>query len=96
MDKQLDWRRGFVKKEYKKPLVAVERFSLVYTTARDCMDSIPQDQVTISDKPCVWDLGGGSIVFTPGDITTQQCNIDGDLFGVCYNNPGEGHYIFRS
>ena len=86
-----------MKKEYKKPLVAVERFSLVYTTARDCMDSIPQDQVTVSDKPCVWDLGGGSIVFTPGDITTMQpCNIDGDLFGVCYNNPGEGHYIFRS
>ena len=39
--------------------------------------------------------GIGSI--TPGDITgTQQCNIDGDMFGVCYNNPGEGQYIFRS
>lgn len=86
-----------MKKEYKKPLVAVEHFSIVYTTARDCMDSIPKDQVTLNNKSCVWDLGGGSIVFTPGDPTaTQQCNIDGDLFGVCYNNPGEGHYIFRS
>lgn len=86
-----------MKKEYKKPLVAVEHFSIVYTTARDCMDSIPKDQVTLGDKSCVWDLGGGSIVFTPGDPTSrQQCNIDGDLFGVCYNNPGEGQYIFRS
>ncbi len=85
-----------MKKQYKKPLVAVEHFSIVQTTARDCWDSILQDQVTFSDKPCVWDFGGG-IVFTPGDSTTMKpCDIDGDMFVVCYNNPGEGQYIFRS
>ena len=85
-----------MKKEYKKPIVAVERFSLIYTTARDCMDSIPQDQVNFSEKPCVWELGPGSIVFALGDPTTPSCNIDGDMFGICYNNPGEGQLIFRS
>lgn len=97
MDKQLDWRRRFVKKEYKKPIVAVERFSLVYTNARDCMDSIPKDQVTFNEKPCVWQLGAGTIVFSLGDPSAQwTCNIDGDMFGICYNNPGEGQLIFRS
>lgn len=95
MDTQMDWRRGFVKKEYKKPFVAVERFSIVYTAARDCMDSILQEQLNFSDYPCVWELGGGMIVFTPGDLT-QSCNIDPDAVGVCYNNPGEGQLIFRS
>lgn len=81
-----------MKKQYKKPLVAVEYFSIAQSTARDCMDSIPQDQVNLSDYPCGWEIGEGTIVF----MADSTCNMDGDFFGVCYNNPGEGQYIFRS
>ena len=105
MAEQHDWRRRFVKKEYKKPLVAVEHFSMVYTSARDCMDNIDQERLTLSDKSnCGWSLGDGTIVFIPSDIfRSQACNLDGTIFEgnledmeVCYNNPAEGQYIFRS
>lgn len=85
-----------MKKEYKKPLVAVERFSLVYTAARDCWDSIPQESVNLSDHPCGWEIGGGIVLFS-ASVTGTKCNMDGELMGMgCYNNPGEGQYIFRS
>lgn len=85
-----------MKKEYKKPLVAVERFSLVHTTARDCWDSIPQDQVNLSDHPCGWDLGSDNILFSTS-VTGSTCSIDGEVSGmVCYNNPAEGQHMFRS
>ena len=85
-----------MKKQYKKPLVAVEHFSIVQTTARDCWDSIPQNQVNLSDHPCGWELGLGSVLFNT-TLTDARCNIDGEGFGlVCYNNPGEGQLMFRS
>lgn len=92
-----------MKKEYKKPLVAVERFSMVYTSARDCMDNINQDRLTFGDTAnCGWNLGNNMILFIPSDVhRSLACNIDGTIFEgkdleVCYNNPGEGQYIFRS
>lgn len=90
-----------MKKEYKKPLVAVEHFPTVHTSARDCMDNIAQDQLTLGEiSNCGWDLGG-IVVFVTSDISrAQSCTIDGAIFEenleVCYNNPGEGQYIFRS
>lgn len=85
-----------MKKQYKKPLVAVEHFSIVQTAARDCWDSIPQEQVNLSDHPCGWELGAGNILFNTV-VVESTCNIDGELSGmVCYNNPGEGQYMFRS
>ena len=96
MDKRLDWRKECMKKVYKKPLVAVERFSIVYTSARDCWDSIPQDQVNLSDHPCGWEITGGTVLFNTS-VVGSTCSIDGELSGmVCYNNPGEGQYMFRS
>ena len=91
-----------MKKEYKKPLVAVERFSMVYTSARDCMDNINQDRLTVADiSNCGWNLGNKMILFVTSDISrAQSCTLDGSIFEknleVCYNNPGEGQYIFRS
>ena len=77
-----------------KPLLSVEVFSLSQSTARDCADSIPKEQVTANDPAnCVWDLGGGTTVFVAG----TNCMIDGENMGMgCYNNPSEGNYIFRS
>jgi len=83
-----------MKEKYTKPLLAVELFSLAQTAGRDCNTSIPADQLNMGDPgACVWDLGGGTTVFIAG----QNCTIDGENMGVgCYNNPGEGSYVFRS
>ena len=83
-----------MKSKYVKPTLAVEMFSLTQSIARDCGDSIPPSQLTSGDPHnCYWDLGGGNTVF----ITPSPCSIDGDKMGyVCYNNPSEGNYIFRS
>ena len=82
-----------MKSSYKKPMLAVGSLSLAQSSARDCWDGIPQDQVNINDAPkCGWDLGG-MIIFVPGTVCTE----DGDSFGfACYNNPGDGFYMFRS
>lgn len=83
-----------MKNKYVKPALVVEIFPMIQTTARDCCDSIPQEQVNFNDiSSCVWDLGGEMKLFTlDGD-----CTLDGEKSGiVCYNNPGEGFYIFRS
>ena len=82
-----------MKAAYKKPLLAVEVFSLTQSVARDCADSIPKEQLNFNEPgTCVWDLGGGTTVFVVG-----SCTIDGSTMGFsCYNNPAEGQYIFRS
>lgn len=83
-----------MKQTYKKPMLAVGSLSVAQSASRDCGSGIPQDQVTLNDVPdCGWDLGGGLIIFVPGTV----CIEDGDSFGfACYNNPGDGFYIFRS
>lgn len=83
-----------MKEKYVKPTLCVEMFCLTQSIARDCGDSIPQSQLTLGDaQTCYWDLGGGHKVF----ITPHPCSIDGENMGfVCYNNPSEGNYIFRS
>ena len=84
-----------MKLPYTKPMLAMEMFLATQSVARDCSDSIPTDQLTSGDiENCVWDMGGGTIVFVEGGNT---CNVDGEQLGiVCYNNPSEGNYIFRS
>ncbi len=83
-----------MKATYTKPLLTMELFSLTQTVARDCSDSIPQDQLTLGDiANCAWDIGGGATVFVAG----STCTLDGEQMGfACYNNPSEGNYIFRS
>ena len=83
-----------MKAKYTKPLLAVELFGMNQTAARDCADSIPKEQLTFGDiATCAWDLGGGNTVFVAG----KTCTMDGEQMGfACYNNPGEGNYIFRS
>ena len=84
-----------MKANYLKPFLSVEMFSAAQSTSRDCMDSIPKDQVTLSDPDnCGWNVGGGLIFFTDGG---KVCTMNGEgMSGVCYNNPNDGNYIFRS
>lgn len=83
-----------MKANYTKPLLAVELFSLAQSTARDCADNIPKDRLTFNEPgKCAWSLGNGYTIF----IDEPICNINGEQMGyVCYNNPSEGNYIFRS
>ena len=83
-----------MKANYKKPLLVVEPMMLNQAIARDCGSSIPKEQLTFGEPgTCVWNLGGGTTVFIAG----VNCVLDGELMGYgCYNNPGEGNYIFRS
>ena len=83
-----------MKASYTKPLLAVEIFSHTQSTARDCADIIPKEQLNFSDPgKCVWDLGGDAKVF----VDASGCTINGEKMDVaCYNNPSEGNYVFRS
>lgn len=83
-----------MKGNYTKPMLVMEPLMLAQSVARDCNTSIPKDQLTFNDPgTCVWNLGGGTTVFIAG----STCVLDGENMGVgCYNNPGEGNYIFRS
>ena len=83
-----------MKELYQKPLFAVENVAMFESSSRDCADSIPKENETFNDPGnCGWEIGGGAIIFVVG----KACNMDGETMGfACYNNPGEGQYIFRS
>ena len=83
-----------MKQSSTKPMFAVELFSMMQDSARDCSDSIPKDQLTLADiASCAWEIGGGASVF----VVDDTCTLDGEQMGfACYNNPSEGNYIFRS
>ena len=83
-----------MKDPYTKPLFGMELFSLTQTMASSCTSNIPKIDLTLNDiATCAWDMGGGNRVF----IEPPTCTINGEGSGfVCYHNPGEGSYIFRS
>lgn len=82
-----------MKRNYTKPMLTVELFSLTQSVARDCGTTIPKDQFNHSNpNTCAWDIAGTTIF-----IAGSHCMIDGENMGYgCYNNPGEGNYIFHS
>ena len=82
-----------MKGNYTKPLLTVEMFSSTQSTARDCADTIPTEQLTWNNiNTCAWDLGGVTVF-----ISQDFCDLNGEEMGyACYNNPSEGNYIFRS
>ena len=84
-----------MKANYTKPILVMEMFSFLRGSSRDCMDSIPADRVNFNDpNKCGWDVGGGRVFFIEGGTA---CTTNGEgISGACYNNPGEGNYIFRS
>ena len=82
-----------MKKNYTKPLLTVEYFSLKQSIARECNDSIPDSQLNFGDiANCVWDTGSLTVF-----VSRPTCDIPGEHMGYgCYNNPSEGNYVFRS
>ena len=83
-----------MKELYTKPMLGVELFSLAQSVARDCSFPIPSEDMTAgAPETCTWDIGGGAMAF----IAQPACMIpiDSSSYG-CYNNPGEGQYVFHS
>lgn len=82
-----------MKGNYTKPMLTVEMFTMAQNTARDCADSIPTDRLTLADiDSCGWEVYGTILFLNPG-----PCDVNGEgMSFICYNNPSEGNYIFRS
>ena len=73
----------------------MELFTMVQSTARNCGDFIPTDQLNTGDiVNCGWVIDDmGTTVF----IAPEPCLLDGEHMGfACYNNPTEDNYIFTS
>jgi hypothetical protein len=84
-----------MKHNYTKPLLILEPVMLTQTAARDCNTSaVDPNRFTLGDPgACAYDPGNGTTIFIAG----STCMLDGESMGYgCYNNPGEGNYIFRS
>lgn len=83
-----------MKNAYMKPVFAVELFSGAQTTTRDCWDMIVKEDVYFNDLPdCYWQIAPDMKLF----LLETACTHDGESYGLaCYNNPGEGQYMFRS
>ena len=84
-----------MKSEYMKPMLAIEVFTVSQSGAKDCADTvIPGTAVTSADPSnCGLLVPNGNVLYTVG----QSCTHDGESSGiVCYNNPSEASYIFRS
>ena len=88
-----------MKKEYKKPLFALEEFTPSQVIARDCGKFIDKARLTFADiGQCVWDVEGGvDGVGVTVFLANSACMLDGEMMGYgCYNNPTEDFLLFRS
>lgn len=89
-----------MKEKYVKPAMIIERFTLTSAIARNCSDAVQKEYLTHNSiaQNCAWDIGGGLTVFEKSPICIYETTIypsdSGDI--ICYNNPGEGYYLFGS
>lgn len=82
-----------MKKQYKKPILCVERFVLTQTIAHNCGHNLDFSMGTLKTKEsCGWNVGGFELFIDP-----KICDyaMDG-FFGACYNAPEGGYNIFQS
>lgn len=78
-----------MKGKYIKPTMAFESTMLTGGLFRDCSEEYKDK---FNDEG-YWELPNGMNVFLLG----TACQVDGEELELgCYNNPGEGLYIFRS
>lgn len=78
-----------MKGKYIKPTMAFESTMMTGGLLRDCSDEF-KDKF---NEDGYWELPNGMNIFLLG----SACQLDGEDMGYgCYNNPGEGQYIFRS
>lgn len=89
-----------MKKQYSKPGIIIEDFRLSQNIA-SCWSEPGGNSLgkpSHWDKSsCGWDMGN-MIVWTTStkDCTSFDIPADGEIDGVCYNNPSGGNSIFSS
>jgi len=89
-----------MRKEYVKPGISVELFSLAQSIAAACEgfqhDTGLGEPAHYDKTTCGWAMGD-FIVFVDAKICTDaQIGEDEDFNGLCYNNPDGGTTIFGS
>ena len=91
-----------MKRQYTRPTLRIERFSLSQTVASSCGDFTGSTlgKPSSGDKvSCGWDVGG-YIVWVADSQSAHDCNVhmseDARFEAVCYNNPNGGLTIFGS
>lgn len=94
-----------MKKQYSKPGIIIENFELSQNIAAGCgaaHDSIWGSPNHSSKHSCGWTTQWGQVLWYEASIcnnTVQKPddqNPEGQVNGVCYNNPDGGMTIFNS
>ena len=88
-----------MKKEYSKPGIIIEDFSIAQNIARNCIMQggvRPEDNNHSDEDTCIWSVEG-VFVFSTKNGSCYKKIAPGQKFGeICYNNPAGGKIIFGS
>ncbi len=89
-----------MKKQYSKPGIIIEDFAIAQSIAAGCgaAHTSPWGSPTHANKnQCGWS-DGIDIIWAVEPICTEDglTDIDGEVGGICYNNPEGGMSIFNS
>lgn len=88
-----------MKKEYSKPGIIIENFTIAQNIAYNCgaAHKSPWGSPTHADRVnCGWSDGVDIVWATEPPCTHEGLTTDDDVKGVCYNNPSLGMNIFNS
>lgn len=81
-----------MKKEYSKPVVVFENFSLSTSIAANCEF---KTNLLNAEEQCGYPIRG-SVVFMTGIAGCKRIEDDGDYNGVCYHVPHVDFNLFNS
>ena len=81
-----------MKKEYCKPIVVFESFSMSTNIAGDCEQKINNQTKGV----CAYESSGGIFTFTDSVAACDFTTSDGKSDGFCYHVPEGGPNIFNS
>lgn len=85
-----------MKKEYSKPRIIIDDFSITQNIA-SCGYAGGNKYSHSSPEKCTWDIGGGVTVFAKGTGLCMKEISPGEKFGeICYNNPSGITTVFGS
>lgn len=93
-----------MKKEYMKPAISVELFTMSQSIADNCGHNLDWTLATLKYRgDCGWDLMPGydpgdksDILFLNGQSACGAPVAEDGFEGVCYNNPDGGYNVFNS
>lgn len=81
-----------MKREYSKPIVVFEDFTLSTNIAGDCEFKIN----TQTEGQCAYESSGGINTFTDAVSACDFTSSDGKADGFCYHVPEGGPNLFNS